>query len=223
MIDQLRLIGIEKGKPVNPDVKTRALLETGVRGAHTWLERKYDLGFAPFWPGSRLGSPAYPDLVKAMQSGYADPNAYPVDERGVSYSFAFIGIKRLGTAQFYLITIKDKDGQDFDGGATYRLTVPASAPVKQYWSATAYDRETHALIRNMPRASRSSQIPDLRKNADGSVDVYFGHKAPEGMESNRVPTNADGKFEVLFRLYGPEQPPFDKTWGLPDIERIWVQ
>ena len=32
-----------------------------------------------------------------------------------------------------------------------------------------------------------------------------------------------GKFEVLFRLYGPEKPLFDKTWKLPDIERIAAQ
>jgi hypothetical protein len=38
--------------------------------------------------------------------------------------------------------------------------------------------------------------------------------------SNWVPTNADGKFEVLFRFYGPEKPLFDKTWKLPDIEKI---
>jgi hypothetical protein len=27
------------------------------------------------------------------------------------------------------MTIKDKDGNSFDGGNTYRLTVPANAPV----------------------------------------------------------------------------------------------
>ena len=117
------------------------------------------------------------------------------------------------------MTIKDKNGQGFDGNSTYRLTVPANAPVKQYWSATAYDRATHALIRNMQWASRSSQTPGLQKNADGSVDIYFGPKAPTGKESNWVPTSADGKFEVLFRLYGPQKPLFDKTWKLPDIEK----
>ena len=61
------------------------------------------------------------------------------------------------------------------------------------------------------------------KNADGSVDVWFGPKAPEGKEANWVPTDPDGKFEVLFRLYGPEKPLFDKTWNLPDIERITAQ
>ncbi|MDM0045989.1 DUF1214 domain-containing protein [Variovorax dokdonensis] len=42
------------------------------------------------------------------------------------------------------------------------------------------------------------------KNADGTVDVYFGPKAPAGKASNWVQTNPGGKFEVLFRLYGPQ-------------------
>jgi hypothetical protein len=60
----------------------------------------------------------------------------------------------------------------------------------------------------------------LQANADGSVDIWFGPRAPAGKDSNWVPTNANGQFEVLFRFYGPEKPVFDKTWALPDIERI---
>ena len=48
------------------------------------------------------------------------------------------------------------------------LTVPRGVPIEQYWSVTAYDRQTHALIKNVARASRSSQIPELQKNSDGS-------------------------------------------------------
>ena len=74
------------------------------------------------------------------------------------------------------------------------------------------------------RASgRSSQSPGLQTNADGSVDIYFGPNAPAGKELNWVPTSADGKFEVLFRFYGPEKAVFDKTWKLPDIERVAAQ
>jgi hypothetical protein len=51
------------------------------------------------------------------------------------------------------------------------------------------------------------------------VDVFFGPAAPAGKESNWVPTNAQGRFEVLFRLYGPQKALFEKTWILPDIER----
>jgi len=118
------------------------------------------------------------------------------------------------------MTITDKAGQAFDGGNTYRLNVPANAPVKLYWSATAYDRATHGLIRNLPWSSRSSNTPGLQKNADGSMDIYFGPKAPEGRTSNWVPTSAEGKFEVLFRLYGPKKQFFDRTWKLPDVEKV---
>ena len=46
-----------------------------------------------------------------------------------------------------------------------------------------------------------------------------GPKPPAGKESNWIPTDAKGRFEVLFRFYGPEKPLFDKTWVLPDIEK----
>jgi hypothetical protein len=220
MIDQLRSLGIEKGKPFNPDPATKASLEKGVRAAQAWLEARYDAGFPPFFPGSRWTVPAIPELVEATQSGYANPDLYPVDARGVAYTYAFVGLKRLGAGQFYLISIKDKDGNGFDGGKSYRLTVPANAPVEQYWSATAYDRQTHALIRDVPRASRSSQIAELQRNPDGSADLHFGPQAPAGKDANWIPTKAGRDFEVMFRLYAPTKALFDKSWVLPDIEPV---
>jgi hypothetical protein len=218
MIDLLRSIGIEKGRPFTPDARMQGLLTSGIAEARTLLTQRYDKGLIPFFPGTHWASPAIPAFVEAMTSGFGNPDSYPVDARGLSYTFGYIGIKRLGTAQFYLLSIKDKAGQDFDGAHNYRLHVPANPPVKQYWSLTAYDRATHALIKNVSRASRSSQT--TQKNADGSVDVYIGPKAPAGMESNWVSTDPAGKFEFLFRLYGPEKPLFDKAWKLPDVERI---
>lgn len=132
----------------------------------------------------------------------------------------FFSAKNLGAGQFYLMTIKDKARYALDGAQTYRLHVSANAPVKLYWSATVYDRATHALIRDMKWSSRSSKTPGLQKNADGSVDVYFAPKAPAGKDANWVPTKAPGGFEVLFRLYGPEKDFFDKKWLLPDIEKV---
>jgi len=200
------------------------LLASAAREAHAFLEAKYDAGLPPFFSAtSRWTAPAPPDLIKVMQDGYADVNVYPVDERGMVYSYAFIGLKRLGAGQFYLISIRDKDGDPFDGAKTYRLNVPPNVPVDQYWSVTAYDRDTHALIKNMPRASRSSQIPEIQKNADGSIDVYFGPKAPTGKESNWVPTDPARKFELMARFYGPKKEFFDKVWKLSDAEKVATQ
>jgi hypothetical protein len=211
MIDQLKSIGIEKGKPFSPDAKTQEVLKEAAREAHVWLDVQNEGVFASsFNEGSHWALPASPDVVEGMQTLFAKPDAYPVDGRGVTYSMAYFSAKHLGQGQFYLMTIVDKTGQPFDGSAAYCLTVPANAPVRLYWSATVYDRATHALIRNMSWSSRSSHTPGIQKNADGSVDIYFGPKTPTGKESNWVPTSAAGKFEVLFRLYGPEKSLFDK-------------
>ena len=221
MVDSLKTIGIEKGKAFNPDAKTRAIFDDAAKEAHAWLETRYEANFSPpYFEGTGWAVPGSPELMKGLSTQFADPNSYPIDTRGLIYSLAFFSPKHLGAGQFYLMTFKDKTGKPFDGSGTYRLHVPPNAPVKQYWSATVYDRATHGLIRNLSCSSRSSQSPELQKNADGSVDVYFGPKAPEGKESNWVPTSAAGKFEVLFRFYGPEKALFDKTWKLPDIEKM---
>jgi hypothetical protein len=222
MIDQLKSIGIEKGKTFAPDQNTRDILNAAAGEAHALLQGRYEALFSgtPYFDSSRWLLPALPDYIKGAMNDYIDANDYPVDSRGLVFTFAFFTPKHLGQGQYYLMTIKDKDGNAFDGAATYRLNVPANPPVNLYWSATIYDRATHALIRDMPRASRSSQNVGLQKNDDGSVDVYFGPKAPEGKETNWVPTSAGGQFEVLFRFYGPTKPLFDKTWKLSDVVKV---
>jgi hypothetical protein len=220
MIDTLKSIGIEKGKPFAPDQKTQAILRDAIAEARASLDADYEAAFAtPYFTSSRWAVPVPPEVIEGLSTNFARTDSYPVDGRGVLYTFAFFSAKHLGQGQFYLVTIKDKAGQALDGGSTYRLTVPPRAPVTLYWSATAYDRTTHALIRGQKSSSRASTSQGLQKNANGSVDVYFGPTAPDGKESNWVPTRAGGQFEVMFRLYGPEKPLFAKTWTLPDIEK----
>jgi hypothetical protein len=219
MIDQLRSLGIEKGKSFAPSAETKQALEAGIREAHMALAAKYDAGLPPYFEGTHWSFPAPPEVIKAAGAGFAEPNSYPVDGRGLAYHYAYIGIKRLGQGQFYLISIKDKDGESYDGAKTYRLRVPPHAPVEQYWSVTAYDRQTHALIKNVDRASRASNSAEVQQNADGSVDLYFGPKAPAGKESNWVPTDPARQFELMFRLYAPTKALFEKTWKLPDVEK----
>jgi hypothetical protein len=221
MIDTLKSIGIEKGKPFSPDARTQDALKAAVREAHAWLADKYESSYLPppYYEGGHWYVPVSADVIEGLTTNFADANKYPVDSRGVAYTVGFFSPRHPGAGQFYLMTFKDRGGNKFDGGSTYRLNIPPGAPVSQYWSATAYDRETHALIRNMKRAGRSSQNLDLQKNPDGSVDIYFGTNAPAGKDSNWIPTSASGRFEVLFRLYGPEKALFDKTWKLPDIEK----
>jgi hypothetical protein len=221
LIDPLRTLGIEKGKPFAPAARTREIMSDAAQEARQWLDTQYEASLSPpFYDGAHWALPAVPGLMDGMQSSFSDPDHYPTDGRGTTYSMAFFCPKHSGLGSYYLMATKDRAGQPLRGASAYRLTVPPKVPIRQYWSATAYDRATHGLIRDMPRASRSSQAAGLRANADGSVDVYFSSVAPQGLESNWVPTSAQGEFEVLFRFYAPEKSLFEKTWRLPDIEKI---
>lgn len=220
MIDLLRSIGIVKGQPFAPDAATRQALTAAIGEARTLLEQRYSDGFPPFWDDSKWTLPAAPETIEGQATTYSAPDQYTVDGRGLAYSYIFVSVKRLGAGQFYLFSMRDNDGADLDGGRNYRLNVPARVPVDQYWSLTAYDRVTHSLIKNVARSSRSSQLPEVARNLDGSIDIYLGPTAPAGNEPNWLPTDARRGFELIFRFYGPRQELFEKNWVLPDVTRI---
>ena len=79
-------------------------------------------------------------------------------------------------------------------GKTYKLVVPPDVPARDFWSVVAYDRETAAWIRDMPKVGIDSSKEGVVTNEDGSVDVYFGPKAPEGKEANWIPTAEGQRF-----------------------------
>ncbi len=223
LIDTLRTLGIEKGKAFAPDANMVQALNAAAQHAHVYLDGKYNqvVTCGAFAAGSRWSFPESMGAVfKSAGAQFAERDIYPVDDRGLLLSFIFFLPKRMGEGQFYLMCVVDKEGNTLDGSKTYRLNVPANPPVMQYWSATLYDRNSHALIREVSHSGRSSQSPGLRANADGTVDLYFGPKAPAGEESNWTPTDPKGKFEILFRFYGPQPSLFEKTWVLPDIEPV---
>ena len=77
------------------------------------------------------------------------------------------------------------------------------------------------IIRNeTKRSDRSSRTEGLIKNADGSVDLYFGPKSPEGKAVNWIQTNEGQSFFVYLRLYGPEQAYFDQSFPMNKIQKI---
>ena len=107
---------------------------------------------------------------------------------------------------------------------TYRLHVPKDVPVAQFWALTLYSENTRRPYDNGGTETRSvdlgSKMKDLKHNADGSVDLFIGAKAPAGFESNFMKTVGEDGWFVYFRLYAPLQPFFDKTFSLADFEMI---
>lgn len=223
MIDQLKSVGIQQGKPFGPSADTRKLLDQAAVEAHALLDQGYEDLFSPYYPGGQWALPLAHELTEGLSDNFSKTGVYPTDTRGVFFSMAFSSVKHLGTGQFYLVALRDRTGQPFDGGSSYRLTVPPNVPAELYWSATVYDRATHALIRDQKWPSRGSTTPGLQVNADGSVDLFFGPKSPAGKEANWVPTQAGRGWEIMMRFYGPQKPLFDKTWRMPDVEKAAVE
>jgi hypothetical protein len=68
--------------------------------------------------------------------------------------------------------------------------------------------------------SLDSLTEGLVYNDDGSLDIYIGVECPPGQEGNYLRTIGDDGWFVYYRLYGPTEPFFDKSWALPDFVRL---
>ena len=110
MIDLLRSIGIEKGKPFKPDATTQKTLNAAINEAHSWLNTRYETVFPPYYGAGQWFIPGTEELIETVATFYEKENANSVDARGLSDYWAFSTIKHLGAGQFYLMAIRDKTG-----------------------------------------------------------------------------------------------------------------
>ena len=215
---QLRSLGIEKGSGFKPDSSARAILKKAAAEAQKVLMDAVT-SVVPYWPDSRWGLPGYAITGAQTAFTYQTAALLNVDDRGAMFFFACAGPKKLGAATLYLIGSKDASGAMLDGSNYYRLRVPPGVPARQFWAVTVYDLETAAFIRQSPKTEVNS-YQGLRKNDVESVDVFFGPKAPSGNESNWIYTEPARPWLACFRLYGPEKAMHNKSWVLPDIEKL---
>lgn len=127
--------------------------------------------------------------------------------------------KHVGQGSQYLWTYKGVDGDFLDGANGYKLRVPANVPINNFCSVLVYDALSRSQLQNSQKFPSVSMYGDPAKNADGSVDIYFGPKMPKGQEKNWVETVPGKGWFPIFRFYGPLDPYFDQTWKLNDIEK----
>ncbi len=219
----LRPLGIEKGRPFEPDERQeRILAEAAVAGEA--MAKGND--FHKRLPGTRYRLDTHWEYVILAEPAQDLENYSQLDERAAWFYEAIFLTRAMisrtpGFGQAYLGAYHDKDGHAFDGGQTYHLHEPPDPPAEQFWSVTLYDIDTRCLVQNMEQiADRNPRQPGLVKNADGSVDLYFAPAAPRGFEKNWIPTVPGRAWFTWFRLYAPLQAYFDRTWRLPDIEQV---
>jgi len=223
MLATLVPLGIKKGEPFKPNERVTKILTDATNVGELMARcNGYAKRFpgATVWPGKRWEYSLF--LTETNQE---KPNYTELDERA-SWLYEAVGVsigmmgRIVGAGQVYLESQKDSTGAWLDGGKNYTLHVPKDAPVAQFWSFTVYDNESRCLIDTGSYPDRSSR-DDITKNADGSVDLYFGPQPPAGKPANNwIKTLPQKGWFTYFRLYAPTQPYFDKTWVLPDIEKI---
>jgi len=215
-------LGIAKGLPFAPDERQAGILaEAALVGEAMAKANTFERRFSGihYQPDTRWHN------LLLLDADDPDDFWNHLDERAAWFYEAVTAApamapKRPGPASAYLGTYQDKAGDWLDGSHTYRLRVPADAPVSLFWSLTAYDVDTRCLIRNPEKIADRSSRMNLRTNDDGSVDVYCGPNAPAGFEANWIPTVPDRNWFAYFRFYGPTQPYFDRSWPLGDFERV---
>ena len=122
------------------------------------------------------------------------------------------------------------NGRPLDGSKhNYTLTFPAGQlpPVNSFWSVTMYDGKTQLLIENPINRYliNSPMLPDMKKNADGSLTLYIQNKSPGAdKEANWLPA-PDGPIYLVMRLYWPKTeapsilPAGEGTWQPPGLRR----
>jgi hypothetical protein len=101
------------------------------------------------------------------------------------------------------------------------LNIPANVPAKDFWSIVVYDPQTRSELQTSnPFPSKNNQSGGMAENADGSVDLYFGPKAPEGKKQNWIETVPQKSWFPILRLYGPLEAWFDKSWKPGEVELV---
>jgi hypothetical protein len=209
MIDQLKKIGIERGKSfdlskVDPAVQTG--LMSAAEDAHKLME----------WETPRLAR-----VVNGWQMNTTTMGVYGNDylKRAI---VAAIGLgANVPQDAIYPFNLVDETGKPLDGANSYVLHFDKAGapPARAFWSVTLYDSEGYQVPNPLNRFAVSSWMP-WKYNLDGSLDLYFQNESPgTDKEANWLPA-PKGPFNLTMRLYAPKLDALTGKWNPPPVTRV---
>jgi hypothetical protein len=145
---------------------------------------------------------------------------------GTNYK-ARAGIARLAVGAnppedaVYVSSFADAAGQALNGSMRYRMHFEKGGlpPVRAFWSLTAYDKDGYFIANSIDRYAIGDR-DRLKFNPDGSLDLFVQAQNPgPDRESNWLPSG-DGPFNLVIRLYWPEDAILNGNWHPPALERL---
>ena len=228
----LASIGIEKGKPFAPDERMKKILVDAVAIGNAAAR---SIVWHAQVEGNMKGLELYPGKNSSWRMGWVDKNVFFTGKDGKTmnsdartyFHYAFTGITpamaltRAGAGSDYGIAYVDNNRQPFNGSKTYRLRLPPNPPAGDFWAVTVYDNQTRSMLdTDQPLPTVGSQTKGIKKNADGSYDIWFAPKAPKGFENNWVQTIPGKGWFTVLRMFAPKQEWIDKTWRPGEIELV---
>ncbi len=219
-------IGIVKGKPFKPDARMKKLLTEAVAIGNATARA---LLFQPREKAAYI----YPDSDSSWVMAYAGKDVFfEVDgarnlDARTMFFYAYTGVSPAmamtvpGQGSDYAIAFLDSQKKPLDGAKTYKLHLPPNVPVNNFWAVTMYDTQTRSQLHTSnPYPTLGSLGKGMKKNADGSYDIYFAPKPPKGKEGNWLETVPGKSWFTILRMYGPLTPWIDKTWRPSEIELV---
>ncbi len=218
-------IGIQKGQPFEPDARAKELLTNAVAVGNATARAIF---FRPNMEDAYLyeNSGWFAAFVGGSHEWLKDEGygGRYLDARTLCYYMGTLNtpamvVKMVGAGSQYGLIAVDKNSDYLDGGKNYKMNIPANVPANDFWSIVLYDPQTRSQLQTgQPLPAKNNKLHQLDINQDGSVDLYFGPKAPEGNEANWIQTVPGKGWFAGLRLYGPLEPWFDKTWQPGEVE-----
>jgi hypothetical protein len=243
---QLAGIGIVHGKPFKPDARMKKILTDAAavgNAAGRMLNWRYAVAHPDwsYYPNSMWGNmlwegganfetpppeftkegmfkPFPPTGARTLDSRIAFYYAYTLDSPGMIMRIPEVGSQ-------YLMGFLDSNGNPYDGGKTYKVTLPKGIPARAFWSFTLYDNQSRSMLdtpQRYPRAgSQSYPSPAAEASPDGSTTIYFGPTQPPGVpRGNWIQTMPGKGWFTLLRLYSPLEPFFTKEWRPSEVDLV---
>jgi hypothetical protein len=207
MLERLRRIGIEPGKPFS------------LAAAAPDVQRAVQVAVVEALKQIKAASARSGTLTNGWLNNPTTVGTYGADYlQRAAVAYAGLGTS-LPEDAVSPTAIADADGQPFRSDRSYVLRFGRHQlpPVRAFWSLTLYNDKQLVAANPINRYAIGDR-DKLRFNDDGSLDLYIQRDSPGAdKESNWLPTPASGLFTMNLRLYWPQVEVLKGTWAPPPV------